>query len=260
VTERGGIVNTAKNALRPRYARVMAEKLLRHRRGGHRKDAEAVAWAAPRSVAIAAHCRALDARLWDEAVAFGAELRERAKKLGAELGVKLGGGGRAELCFFAARWRRPQVILETGVLHGYSSASFLEALARNGDGGRLLSSDFPYFRERDPERLVGVLVPEHLRAQWTLLLEGDRRNLPRLLEQVDRLDLVHYDSDKTYEGRRLAMALLEPKLAADAVVLMDDIQDNLFFRDWIDSRDSDVAVLGTGAYFVGAKGLGAASG
>jgi hypothetical protein len=119
----------------------------------------------------------------------------------------------------------------------------------------LFSSDFPYFRERDPERLVGVLVPDELRPAWTLLLDGDRRNLPRLLAEADGVDLFHYDSDKTYSGRSFAMSLVEPRLADDAIVLMDDIQDNVFFRDWTGARNRGALVLGTGSYFVGATGM-----
>lgn len=247
--------NTAKNALRPGYARVMAGKVLARARGDARKAAEAVKWARPRGIAIPAYCASVDAELWREAEAFGKSLRAQADDLGDRLGTKIGGGARVELLYFLTRLRRPRTILETGVLHGYSSSAFLHALERNGDGGRLLSSDFPYFRERDPEKLVGVLVPERLRASWTLLLEGDRRNLPVLLSRGGEIDLFHYDSDKTYTGRKRAMDLVLPRLAANAFVVMDDIQDNMFFRDWTEARGVEPTVLGTGSYFVGAVGI-----
>ena len=125
----------------------------------------------------------------------------------------------------------------------------------NGDDGRLFSSDFPYFRQREPEKLIGVLVPPELRESWTLRLDGDRKNLPELLDLADRVDFFHYDSDKTYRGRAFALARVEPHLANDAAVVMDDIQDNLFFRDWTDRRHRAPVVLGTGSYFVGGVGL-----
>jgi predicted O-methyltransferase YrrM len=247
--------NGARNALRPGYARVMAGKALGRIRGDARKMEAAVVWARPRSVPIGQYCRAIDDDLWVESKEFGRTIRAHADDLGVELGVSIGGGARVELLYFLTRHFRPQTIVETGVLHGYSSSAFLHALDRNGDGGRLWSSDFPYFRERDPERLVGVLVPESLRSNWTLLLEGDRKNLPNLLRDVDRVDLFHYDSDKTYAGRRHAMSVIEPRLAADAVVAMDDIQDNLFFADWVREGGRASAVLGEGSYFVGATGV-----
>jgi predicted O-methyltransferase YrrM len=241
--------------LRPGYARVVGAKVLGRVRGDARKAAEAVTWARPRSVPIARYCKTLDAELWAETEAFGLELRARAAELGRAHGVKLGGGARAELLFFMTRLRKPETILETGVLHGYSSAAFLEAMERNGNSGRLLSSDFPYFREKDPEALVGVLVPDEYRDRWTLLLDGDRRNLPALLADRPRIDLFHYDSDKSYRGRKWGTETVEPYLGADAWVLMDDIQDNLYFRDWVQSSGRDATVLGTGSYFVGGANI-----
>lgn len=246
---------TAKNVTRPGYARVMTGKLLQRVRGDGRQRDDAIAWARPRANAIREWCAQADATLWDEAREFGAELRARADALGARLGVHIGGGGRAELLYFVTRLRRPRVVVETGVLHGYSSTSFLTALARNGDGGRLWSSDFPYFREKDPERLIGVLVPDELRTNWTLRLQGDRKNLPELVRGAGSIDLFNYDSDKTYAGRKYAVELVTPHLASNAVVLMDDIQDNLFFRDWASASGRDVCVLGHGSAFVGAVGL-----
>jgi predicted O-methyltransferase YrrM len=243
---------TAKNALRPGYARVMATKVFARARGDARKTGAAVTWARPLSVPIPEYCEHLDPELWSEAQSFGSSLRASADELGERLGHKLGGGARAELLYFFTRLHRPSTILETGVLHGYSSAAFLHALERNADGGRLFSSDFPYFRERDPEALVGVLVPEHLRRNWTLLLAGDRKNLPALVERSGPIDLFHYDSDKAYSGRSLAMNVIEPHFSNRCVVLMDDIQDNLYFRDWTERRGLMPVVLGTGSYFVGA--------
>ena len=51
------------------------------------------------------------------------------------------------------------------------------------------------------------------------------------------------------------MTAVEGRLAPDAFVVMDDIQDNLFFRDWTDARGRAAVVLGTGSYFVGAAGV-----
>lgn len=244
-----------KNALRPGYAPVMARKALGRLRGDARRRAAAIEWARPQAVAIPEWCAGRDAVLWDEAKEYGAGLRARATALGEQLGVEIGGGARAELLYFVTRRLRPRVVVETGVLHGFSSAAVLAALDRNGDGGRLLSSDFPYFREADPERLIGVLVPDEHRDRWTVLLKGDRDNLPKLLAEIDRIDMFHYDSDKTYAGRAFAMRLVEPLLSDAAAVLMDDIQDNLFFRDWSRRRSRRANVLGGGAAFVGVWGL-----
>jgi hypothetical protein len=67
--------------------------------------------------------------------------------------------------------------------------------------------------------------------------------------------MFHYDSDKSYSGRRFAFDRVIPHLADGAFVVMDDIQDNLFFRDWARRAQRKPVVLGTGSYFVGAAGV-----
>ncbi len=246
--------NVARNLFRPGYAKVVARKLLRRIDPKERTRSEAVAWAAQHRVAPAAWCESVDAALWAETKNFGTELRARAKQLRDETGQRIGGGARAELLYFLTRHTRPEVVVETGVAAGFSSTAFLTAMQRNGTG-RLLSSDFPYFRSENPEEYVGILVPEELRENWTLLLKGDAENLPTIIEQVDHIDLYHYDSDKTYAGRRFGMDAVASKLTADTIVMMDDIVDNVFFRDFVTERQAPFLVFGTGEHCVGALNL-----
>ena len=137
---------------------------------------------------------------------------------------------------------------------GWSSRAILEALEING-GGELHSSDFPYFRLEQPERFIGVVVPVELRSRWSLDVRGDRRALPAIVQKVDRVDLFHYDSDKSVGGRRFALGVVQSKLAPGAIILMDDIQDNMFFADWVTSRKLPHLVFGFEGKFVGAVGL-----
>lgn len=51
-----------------------------------------------------------------------------------------------------------------------------------------------------------------------------------------RVDLSHYDSDKSHFGRRSAMSYVEPRLSPGALVLMDDVQDNWFFREYVETK------------------------
>lgn len=106
--------------------------------------------------------------------------------------------------------------------------------------GQLFSSDFPIFRYHEPEQYVGYLVDEALKHRWQLHLKGDRDNLNHILPQLRKIDLVHYDSDKTYGGRKFFMQRVAPYLHERSVVLMDDIQDNFFFRDYVALRISRI--------------------
>jgi predicted O-methyltransferase YrrM len=243
--------NVARNALRPHYLPVMGRKLVERFRPSHRDDA--VRWADGRAESIATFAESLDADLWAESGAWAAEFREQAiVKLEAK-SVPLRGGGHFRLVHFLVRVLRPEVVLETGVGVGYTSQAILLALEQNG-AGILYSSDFPYFRMEDPARYVGCLVEDSLRARWRLGLHGDRANLAEFLPQIDTIDLVHYDSDKSIGGRAFVMDAVAPKLAPGAVVVMDDIDDNTYFRDWVERSGTPGRVFKRGGKFSGLAG------
>jgi predicted O-methyltransferase YrrM len=232
------ISNIIANGLRPGYAREMLHKVgLRWRERNSRGECAAVRqWCAAQASDARRWAKRIDPALWDEASHFAAEQAAIAKAKLAPIGADLGGGGAYDLLYFLTRLLRPQVVVETGVAAGFSSRAFLHALAKNG-GGTLLSSDFPYFRLAEPEKYVGILVEPEFRAHWTPLLKGDRTNLPEIAAGTDRVDLFHYDSDKSYEGRAFALRQMGPKFADQTVVIFDDIQDNWHFRDTTEGKD-----------------------
>ena len=144
----------------------------------------------------------------------------------------LGGGADYPLLYFLTRYLRPENVLETGVAAGFSSYAILSALQKNGKG-KLYSSDFPYFRLKDPEKYIGIVVEKSLRKNWNLFIEGDENNLPKILKTVKKIDIFSYDSDKTYSGRSKTLTKVSKFLTENSVIIMDDIQDNSFFYDYI---------------------------
>lgn len=234
---RSELQNILRNAARPGYLATMAQKVaLRAHDYLHRADPREVRkWCAARAESAEAYARARNPDLWDEAAEFTTRFRVGAAQKLRELGVTLGGGGHYELLYFLTRWLRPEVVLETGVAAGFSSAAILTALQKN-QLGQLRSSDFPYFRLESPERFIGCLVDESLKPRWRLETKGDRKNLPALLRDGARVDLFHYDSDKSHYGRGNALRYVEPRLSQRALVLMDDVQDNWFFREYVEAK------------------------
>lgn len=250
--------NTGRNALRPGYLRALGDKLVtriaeRSRRG---EAHEATAWAADHAEPSAAFAAGIDASLWAEAEAFAEDLHRRADTILGPLraeGVVLGGGGDYALLYFLTRVLQPSTVVETGVAAGYSTQAVLAALATN-HAGRLLSSDFPYFRLDRPERFVGILVEPELKDRWSLYLRGDRANLAEILHSCSTIDLMHYDSDKSYRGRRFAMEQLGPLLTPDSHVVMDDIEDNLYFKHLVAERRQPFRVFAFGGKHLGLVG------
>ncbi|MGZ4678242.1 MAG: class I SAM-dependent methyltransferase [Acidimicrobiia bacterium] len=244
--------NVARNALRPHYLPVMARKVAARLRPSHR-DA-ALRWADSHAESVAEFAIALDPDLWAESEAWADEFRVAARQRLDERAVPLGGGGHFQLVHFLVRYLQPRVVLETGVAAGYTSQAILSALELNGRG-TLYSSDFPYFRLDAPEKYVGVLVDDALRDRWHLGLNGDRVNLAEFMPQMDQIDFVHYDSDKSVEGREFVMDAITSKLSPGAVVVMDDIDDNTFFRDWVTRSGAGFRVFARGRKYVGLTGL-----
>jgi predicted O-methyltransferase YrrM len=192
-------------------------------------------WLQENAIEVEDFLKDLDPSLWQEAVAETNIIRTNAEKTLKDIEYDLGGGGAYDLLYFLVRYLRPRTIVETGVAAGYSSYACLQAIRANKEG-RLLSSDFPYFRLPDPENYIGIIIPEELKNDWSLFIEGDRKNFVKILGLCDEIDLLHYDSDKSYAGRAYALSLLAPRLTDRSVILMDDIEDNNFFFDFVEKK------------------------
>jgi predicted O-methyltransferase YrrM len=245
-------MNITRNAFRPTYLPVMLRKV--SRRAERNTRAAATKWAKAQAIGIDEYAVAVDEELWLSSLDASRRMEEAARRLLATCPHDLGGGGAFPLLYFLVRLQTPAVVVETGVAAGWSSRAILEALADNGSG-RLYSSDFPYFRFADPERYIGYIVPTALQTRWSLDIRGDAVALPEIVRRELSIDLFHYDSDKSYAGRRRAMATLGPLLGPGSVVLMDDIQDNVFFRDYVSEAGLGSVVFEFGGKYVGAIGL-----
>ena len=147
-----------------------------------------------------------------------------------KIDVNLGGSANQFLLYFLIRKFKPSVIFETGVAAGHSSRAILKALKTN-QKGKLYSSDFPYFRIKNPEKYIGILVEEELKDIWHLSIEGDSINIKEFLKIENSIDFFHYDSDKSYKGKQTTFNLVKQKISSGGIFIFDDIQDDNFFRD-----------------------------
>lgn len=139
---------------------------------------------------------------------------------------KLGGAAALNVLYQCVRKIKPDDVIETGVAYGWSSFAILAAMQENGQG-RLTSIDFPQLGSTG--RAVGAAIPEALKSRWSLLVGADREKLPVALSSVKKLQLCHYDSDKSVAGRVFAYPLLWQTLAPGGLLISDDIADNLEF-------------------------------
>lgn len=134
----------------------------------------------------------------------------------------------------------PEVVIETGVASGFSTSFAGAALVQNGKG-RLISVDLPpragtiddggYFDW--VSRPVGWAIPQRIRDELgdrhTLVLEDTRTSLPRLLREVEGVDLFFHDDLHTPDHMRWEFDLIWPRLRPGGVIMSDDVN-----QGWLD--------------------------
>lgn len=158
---------------------------------------------------------------------------------------KMAGGAAYELLYFITKKRKPNIIVETGVAAGWSSLAFLRA-SKNNDNIKLFSSDFPYFRKKYPEKYIGILVKNEPNLKnFNLFIEGDEINIPKIAKKLkdDKIDLFHYDSDKSYGGRNFCLQFLKKHFSKNAILIFDDIHNNFHFRDFVQNNNLKYTVI-----------------
>ena len=143
----------------------------------------------------------------------------------------------ARRCYTLCRMIKPEIVIETGVAYGVTTAFILKALSQN-NRGILHSIDLPPLG-KDADAFVGILVPDDLKSRWNLHRGVSRRILPKLLPQLGKVDLFVHDSLHTYWNIKRELRLVSPYLSRISVVLADDIEDNVAFHEWADASSPE---------------------
>lgn len=164
--------------------------------------------------------------------------------------VKMGGEGAISLIYHLVKDSGAKKILETGVAYGWSSLAILLGIMEDKDA-RLISNDMPYVNAHN-EDFVGIVVPENLKAHWDLQRLPDVTGIPQALKKFNQsIDFAHYDSDKSYTGRAFATPLLWNALKSNGILMMDDINDNIYFREFCEMKNRKPVIIEHYGKFVG---------
>lgn len=211
---------------------------------------EATHWAQERSVSVADALRAIGIQGDGNPPQIPPALIDEATSLVKKSLVAMGGPGDLQLLHAAVDLSGAKRILETGVAYGWSSLAILSALEDRQDA-KLVSVDMPYPKAgNDP--YVGIAVPERMRLKWTLIRKPDRSGLVDAINEFHgRIDFCHYDSDKSWWGRQYAFPILWNALVPGGVFMIDDIQDNMAFARFMESKKVPFAVTSFEGKFVG---------
>jgi hypothetical protein len=137
----------------------------------------------------------------------------------------------AALAYAVCRALQPAIVVTTGVGYGVLEAYILQALEVNGSGD-LHSIDLPPLHPA-ADNWIGAFIPDRLRTRWRLWRGPSARLLPRLLRDLGQVDVFVHDSLHTRRNTLRELQTMTPHLARPAVVLVDDINQNQAFHEWI---------------------------
>ena len=172
------------------------------------------------------------------------------RKLQSKSSVKMGGSGHIHLLYDCVKLLNAKKVIETGVAYGWSSLSILKALSEINNG-KLYSVDMPYPRKNN-ENDLGIVAPEYLKKNWKLIRKPDNPGIIEALNVADsQIDLCHYDSDKSWWGRHYAYPVLWKSLRSKGLFISDDIQDNLYFSEFVKNKLVNFVVVEFEGKFIG---------
>lgn len=180
-------------------------------------------------------------------------LRNDAEKILSNINENLSGGAAFELLYFLTKKRKPKIIVETGVAAGWSTLAFLRASKYNKNV-EIFSSDFPLFRNNNPVKNIGILTKNETNLKkLNLFIEGDEKNLALISKKLKnkKIDLFHYDSDKSYSGRNFSLKILKQYFSDSVIIIFDDINNNLHFKDFVKNNNLKYNVVKHKRGFIG---------
>jgi predicted O-methyltransferase YrrM len=178
-------------------------------------------------------------------------------------GHSLGAIGYTEGAYLYAvlREARPEVVVETGVANGFSTAFSLLALNVNG-AGQLHSVDLPREVGRDygpgtfyegegragipPGSEPGWLIPQELKERWTLILGRSQEELPLLLDRLGTVDIFMHDSEHSFECMWFEFNAAWPALTPGGVLVSDDVNSTEAFGRFAAQEARDPVRLAPG--------------
>ena len=141
--------------------------------------------------------------------------------------------GTHGILFLIVRKYKPELFVETGIAHGYSSTIILKALEMNGSGSLVSIDASDHFELCGKTTPIGWVVPEELRKRWSIRLGLSTDVLPTITEKID---IFYHDSSHTEENMTNEYEWARDHLKPNGILMSDDIDDN---RAWVNFHKSN---------------------
>ncbi len=142
----------------------------------------------------------------------------------------------------------PDIMVETGVCNGFSSAVILKAMEDEGRG-ELFSVDLPKNIDEveddgrkgaviPPGKDSGWAVPDRLRERWSLKKGDTYEVLPEIFNNISEdIDIFLHDSGHSYETMMFEFSLAWRNVKRDRYILADNIDFSEAFLDFTEAKD-----------------------
>lgn len=139
-----------------------------------------------------------------------------------------------QLLFHLVRAHRPNVVVETGIANGRSSAIILAAMDINS-AGTLHSIDVNHD--------VGALVPDQ-HPRWVKhIRDGSSEALVDVLENTGPVDIFIHDSDHSYQAQLVEFEIADRYGSSRFLLASDDVNWSYAFLDHCTTRRLSSVVL-----------------
>jgi hypothetical protein len=147
------------------------------------------------------------------------------------------------LLYAIIRATKPKIAIETGVLHGLTSAFMLRAIERNGHG-KLISIDLPSYFEDGPSNKDGYnatlpkgkdpgwTIPPRLLPHWDLRKASSYDELPKIAKTTDEIGFFCHDSDHTFPTMWFELEWGWERLVPGGVLVCDNIEASTAFNEF----------------------------
>ena len=169
--------------------------------------------------------------------------------------------------YAVVRYLEPSIVVETGVCNGISTLAILLAIQKNRSG-KLYSIDYPMRTDESLEEFrrdtfdqyggavipsnkdPGWIIPDTLRHNWELIIGKSQRELPRLITELETLDLFIHDSEHSHPCMMFEFELAFEWMTNNGVILSDDISWNSAFDTFTEVRNLEHGYLSNNAGYI----------
>lgn len=131
--------------------------------------------------------------------------------------------GTHGILYYVVRKYRPELFIETGVAHGYSSMVILSAMEKNNKGSLISVELSQYFNICQNQKKVGWIVAEGLRNRWEIKYGKSSEVLPTIKEEID---IFYHDSDHSESNMLFEFRWAAEQIRKDGIIISDDIDRN----------------------------------